>query len=1231
MAISAADLMVTFKADTKDAESGIQRVNKGITGFAKSAAAMGAGVLGAQVFSNFIRDGKQAAQVGLDFGRGMANVNSILQASDSQIAQYSDDVLQIALRTAQAPGVLAAGLYQVVSSGFSNITDAETILEIAANGATAGLTSTDVSARALTGTLNAYGDSVQNAQRYSDIMFQTVNDGVLSYDQFANNLGKTTSLAANLNVPFEQLGASYAQLTLNNVDAAAAETDLSALLRSAINPTTALTTAVRAHGYASAEALIKSEGLPGYLKFLNETAGGSSTALGDLTGNIEAGTAAMILSKNGVKDYNKELDKMNHASDGVGATQKALEKQMKSASFQIQKAKVALQVLAIQGFGIFAPLVARGASALTGFLTKGVIPFTKMIGAALKGGFAFDKMLTALPQPLRRAAHAVGVMAESIGDMIRGGISKGELTQFFHGFQAFSEELSQGVHFVANIIVDAAVTLGSLLIDGVKAAPGVIFNWVRGKLFGQNTGQSQDPASPMSNMKGAPIDVGFIDVAVRLGELIVNGITGGIGNLWDWVRGQILGNPTPGAQASGALRSAFGLPGGTTPPLDAGVIDVAVALGKVILNGATGVIGDLWGWVKSKIMGGGPVGDATGGPAAVNVNTIDFGTVAITAAAKLGGELQKVAADFKGWVTGQLHVAKDQVIQIGTITLQGNVKIESAGGDDKAAQTWVDRFVANVKRYGGPVRDAGIWVSTQLASGAGYAAGAAIGGFVDAAGAIVLGLVAAIKDPSQIAKIGVGINDALRLAFNATAWSFGPITGVATAFYSALAAGFSAVTPDLSFITDKLFGGISAGASQDPASPMYGGGATAGLFANLGTTLQLGLSAAIQSFTPDVGDIGTKITTALGTAWVDALAAFTTAFNPDFGFISDDITTALNAAKDAFTAPDFGSIGTAIQAAIDAIPKPTIPSWISDPIGWISGQVSGGGKGIGNNTGEGGGGGGKGFRQLNFDIPPNVDGIPTSGGTQQTLPAMVLPAADTSAFTASLASASAAAQAFAAATYQAKLTGDNGQFAQAYTAAFGWGTVFASQTFQSTLSGDNGPMATAYTNAFGWGNTFAAQDFQATLSADDGPAAAAYTEAFGWGSIWASQVFTASFSVDVSGLYAAQAVAYQVAANIAAIMPHSPAKRGPLSKPIRFTFIGDAARRDLAGIGNEIEGYLGTNRHRVGARGERSRGGNHITVNALKSAELIRLIKDAETGGSFARGLGRELGLSGGF
>jgi hypothetical protein len=66
-------------------------------------------------------------------------------------------------------------------------------------------------------------------------------------------------------------------------------------------------------------------------------------------------------------------------------------------------------------------------------------------------------------------------------------------------------------------------------------------------------------------------------------------------------------------------------------------------------------------------------------------------------------------------------------------------------------------------------------------------------------------------------------------------------------------------------------------------------------------------------------------------------------------------------------------------------------------------------------------------------------------------------------------------------------------------------------------------------------------------------------------------VFTARFSIDTSGLDIASAHADAVAAHIASILPHSPAKKGPLAFRPSFMYIADAADAmadRLEGIGS---------------------------------------------------------------
>jgi hypothetical protein len=188
---------------------------------------------------------------------------------------------------------------------------------------------------------------------------------------------------------------------------------------------------------------------------------------------------------------------------------------------------------------------------------------------------------------------------------------------------------------------------------------------------------------------------------------------------------------------------------------------------------------------------------------------------------------------------------------------------------------------------------------------------------------------------------------------------------------------------------------------------------------------------------------------------------------------------------------------------------------------------------------------------------------------------------------------------------------DTGPLAVAYTSAMSWGSVFDAATFQSTFDADTGPAAVKYTDAMTWGGIWDAATFLSTFDIDIGPAAVAYTSAFNLGNTWSGQVFTASFAIDLSGLYAASAAADAVAAHIAAVMPHSPAKEGPLREPISFDYIGDnfaanmgrmvaSAHRNTGKMRNHLNGVSIPGPDLAGANGGRSGASDrpiNVTVN----------------------------------
>lgn len=430
-----AKLRVELALNDKGFSAGLGHAEKQARGFGqtlKAVFAIAGGFLLAQGIILLTKAFGDFIGAGVNFGKEMANVNSIAQLTDKQLASLGDQVIDLAKdpRIADGPAVLASGLYDIYSSGFQGAAGL-TILEKAAIAATAGLTTTETSAKVGAAVLNAYGLEASDAGHVFDVLFQTVNDGVITFDQLANNVGNTLPLAAALGVSIEELGAAYAQMTLKGVNASQAETQIASLMKSAINPTEDLTAAVQARGYASTEALIADKGWLGYLQLINEASGGSNEELMKLVGTQEAMNAALILGADNAAPYIDEINRMNNASAGAGATQAALAKQMKSASFQFGQVKKQIQILATVIFRALEPSIASVARGIAKFILgltamasffieviRGAKSVTTSFGAMGTGittvGANITDALAEIPKPFRGIALAIADVINAV-------------------------------------------------------------------------------------------------------------------------------------------------------------------------------------------------------------------------------------------------------------------------------------------------------------------------------------------------------------------------------------------------------------------------------------------------------------------------------------------------------------------------------------------------------------------------------------------------------------------------------------------------------------------------------------------------------------------------------------------------------------------------------------------------------------------------------------------------
>lgn len=311
----------------------------------------------------------------MDFETAMYNVNSVAQLSTEELAKLQNQVLDLALdpRIKDGPAALAKGLYIITSSGYS-AQDALVLLETAAIAATAGMTTTEVAAGVLTATLGSYGLGVSHAADMSDKLFQIVNISRYTFEDLAGSLDSVLPTAAALGIGIEEVGAAMAVMASKGVDAQTATVQLNGILSALLKPSEAMKEVLTSLHYENGQAMLDALGFVGTMKKLTEVVGDDQDIAAALFGDVRALRGEMNLTNDDGVLLTAMLEKMGLATEGTGATSKALAEQMKASSFQIAVLRKNIQVLAILGFGMLAP-----------YLNKALVGINKFVSGAIKG------------------------------------------------------------------------------------------------------------------------------------------------------------------------------------------------------------------------------------------------------------------------------------------------------------------------------------------------------------------------------------------------------------------------------------------------------------------------------------------------------------------------------------------------------------------------------------------------------------------------------------------------------------------------------------------------------------------------------------------------------------------------------------------------------------------------------------------------------------------------------
>lgn len=335
---------IKVDADTRDFNAGMASATRSVRGFVLEMGAasnalfsrtnlMQAGIAGAAVAT--VSALKATVGAAAAFETQMRNVNSIVKASESEFARMSSSVLALSEGLPQSAETLAAGLYDIASSGFQGA-EGITVLEASARAATAGMTDTATAAKGITAVLNAYGLEASDAARVSDVLFQTVNLGVITFEELASELGDVVGIAAAAGIEYDELGSAIATMTLTGVSAAESTTSLNRVIQSLLDPSEALAAVWKSVSDESIATTLAQEGLHAVMSKLQGVVGANVEVLLALFPEIRAARGVFALLANDAETYRKVQEGITDEQKVASATQRAFNEQMKATGNQIR-------------------------------------------------------------------------------------------------------------------------------------------------------------------------------------------------------------------------------------------------------------------------------------------------------------------------------------------------------------------------------------------------------------------------------------------------------------------------------------------------------------------------------------------------------------------------------------------------------------------------------------------------------------------------------------------------------------------------------------------------------------------------------------------------------------------------------------------------------------------------------------------------------------------------------
>lgn len=362
------------------------------------------------------------------FDASFREIATLTDQSVEGLGGYSEAILDYASDSTRSLEDIEGALYNAVSAGV-DYNDSLKLLNTTEKLSVAGKAELNQTTLAVVSTLNAYGESIDQAGKYSDVLFQTVKKGQTTLPELASGLSGVTSTAVLAGVPIEQLGAAIATLTAAGAPTSEALTRINALLSAIIMPSGEAADLAKELGLQWDIQALKSKGLSGVLEDMAAKTKGAGDKMAILTGGTEALNAANVLAISSAGKFKDNLTAMEHAA---GAVDTAFGK-MKDATDTL-------------GQAVTVALIRLGAPLLDEFnaIEDALAELAKSVGTAVKSE-AFAPLIAVIETNLGKIAALIGDTAKNLPAALNGV----DFNPFAQALQALFDAIAKLFNFDA--------------------------------------------------------------------------------------------------------------------------------------------------------------------------------------------------------------------------------------------------------------------------------------------------------------------------------------------------------------------------------------------------------------------------------------------------------------------------------------------------------------------------------------------------------------------------------------------------------------------------------------------------------------------------------------------------------------------------------------------------------------------------------------------------------------